>query len=132
MVLEACPDVRDYAPGGSIRTWPDFLASVRLLRPMLGISPDAFRDAVEVLGESDAAIVVASILQRSEHSSGAARSPGESPGSWAIAVNGSPAITSPGGYLRALTEKARTGELALGPILMALRGQRLKAKRDAK
>ena len=31
-------------------------------------------------------------------------------------VNGSPAIKSPGGYLRALTEKARAGEFAAGPI----------------
>ena len=131
MVLEACPDVRDYAPSGSIRTWPEFLASVRLLRPMLGVSPDAWRNAIAVLGESDAAIAVASILQRSEHSSEAARIPGDTPGSWAIAVNGSPAIKSPGGYLRALTEKARAGNFALGPVLMALRGQRLKAKRGA-
>ena len=129
MVLEACPDVRDYAPSGLIRIWPEFLASVRFLRPMLGISPDAWREAITVLGEGDAAIAVATILQRSEHSSEAARVPGEAPGSFVIAVNGSPAIKSPGGYLRALTEKARTGEFALGPILMALRGQRLKASR---
>lgn len=131
MVLEACPDVRDYASSGSIRTWPEFMASVRLLRPMLGISPDAWREAIAVLGEPDAAIVVATILQRSEHSSEAARVPGDAPGSWVIAVNGSPAIKSPGGYLRALTEKARAGDFALGPILMALRGQRLKANRSA-
>ena len=131
MVLEACPDVRDYATSDAIKTWPEFLASVRLLRPMLGISPDAWRNAIAVLGEGDAAIAVATILQRSEHSSEAARVPGEAPGSWAIAVNGSPAIKSPGGYLRALTEKARAGDFALGPILMALRGQRLKARRVA-
>ena len=98
---------------------------------MLGISPDAWRDAVAILSEGDAAIAVATILQHSEHSSEAARVPGEAPGSWAFAVNGSPPIKSPGGYLRALTEKARAGEFALGPILMALRGQRLKAKRAA-
>ena len=135
MVLEACPDVRDYAPGGSIRSWPEFLAGVRLLRPMLGISPDAWREAVAVLGEPDAAIAVAAILQRSEHSSEAVRGPREAPGKTpdqpAIAVNGSPAVKSPGGYLRALTEKARAGEFALGPLLMALSRQRLKARRAA-
>ena len=129
MVLEACPDVRDYAQSGSIRSWPEFLASVRMLRPMLGISPHAWREAIAVLGEINAAIAVAAILQRSEHSSEATRVPGEAPGPSAIAVNGSPAIKSPGGYLRALTEKAAAGQLALGPVLMALRGQRLKAKR---
>jgi replication initiation protein RepC len=131
MVLEACPDIRDYAASGSIRAWPEFLAAARLLRPMLGISPDAWREAVAVLGQGDAAIVMASILQRSEHSSQATRVAGEAPGSWVIAVNGSPAIKSPGGYLRALTEKARAGDFALGPILMALRRQRLNTKRAA-
>ncbi|MFM9974477.1 MAG: plasmid replication protein RepC [Beijerinckiaceae bacterium] len=131
MVLEACPDVRDYASGGSIRTWPEFLDSVRLLRPMLGISPDAWRDAIAVLGETEAAVVVATILQRSEHTSEAKPVPGTAAGSTITSVNGSPAIKSAGGYLRALTEKARAGEFALGPMLMALIGQRLKAKRVA-
>ena len=44
-------------------------------------------------------------------------------------VNGSPVIVSAGGYLRALTEKARAGEFTPGPMLMALIGQRTKAKR---
>ena len=83
---------------------------------------------IAVLGEPDAAIVVATVLQRSEHSSEAARVSGDTPGSWTITVNGSGAIKSPGGYLRALTQKARAGDFALGPMLMALRGQRLKAK----
>jgi replication initiation protein RepC len=136
---EACPDIRDYAPSGAIRSWPQFIASVRLLRPMLGISPDAWREAIAAMGETDAAIAVAAILQRSGHSSEAARVRGETlgkglgggPDNWAIAVNGSPAIKSPGGYLRALTEKASAGVFALGPVLMTLRGQRLKVKRGA-
>ena len=96
---------------------------------MLGISPHAWQEAIAVLGEADAAIAVAAILQRSEHSSEAAPIAGEAQGASAIGVNGSPAIKSPGGYLRALTEKAVAGEFALGPVLMALRGQRLKARR---
>ena len=130
MVIEACPDVSDYhTDGGKIRTWPQFMTAARLLRPMLGISPDAWRDAISVMGEVDAAIVVATILQRSEHSSEAKTLVSEGSGTIGTVVNGSPAIKSPGGYLRALTEKARAGEFALGPILMALMGQRLKAKR---
>ena len=57
---------------------------------------------------------------------------GVAPGSTVMTVNGSPAIRSPGGYLRALTDKARAGELALGPLLMALIGQRIKAKASAR
>ncbi|MDE8347513.1 MAG: plasmid replication protein RepC, partial [Acidocella sp.] len=129
MVLAACPDVADYAPSGPIREWPAFISAVRVLRPMLGISPDAWRDAIGVMGEAHAAMVVASILQRGEHSSEARTEPGPTPGSTLITVNGSPAIKSPGGYLRALTNKAREDQFALGPMLMALLGQRLKAKR---
>ena len=130
MVLQACPDVSDYAPGGAIGSWQQFVEAVRLLRPMLGISPDAWRGAIEVLGEADAAVVVASILQRSEHSSEARSIQGAMPGSPLVAVNGSPAIKSAGGYLRALTEKARGGEFSPGPLLMALIGQRLKGSRS--
>ncbi|MBV1703132.1 MAG: replication initiation protein RepC [Hyphomicrobiales bacterium] len=129
MVLAACPDVADYATSGPIRQWPAFISAVQVLRPMLGISPDAWRDAVEVMGEAHAAMVVASILQRGEHSSEAEITPGATPGSTIITVNGSPAIKSPGGYLRALTQKAREDKFALGPMLMALMGQRLKAQR---
>ena len=131
MVMEACPDIREYAAQGSIRTWPDFIASVRLLRPMLGISPDAWRAAMAGLGEHEASVAVAAILQRSEHSSEAKTEPGAIAGSRTTSVNGSPAIRSPGGYLCALTQKAQAGKFALGPMLMALLGQRLKTKRMA-
>ena len=129
MVLAACPDVGDYATSGPIRQWPAFISAVKVLRPMLGISPDAWHEAVSVMGEPQAAMVVASILQRGEHSSEAEIIPGPTPGSTIITVNGSPAIKSAGGYLRALTQKAREDQFALGPMLMALMGQRLKAKR---
>ena len=55
MVLDACPDIRDWAPNG-LHTWSDFLAAARLLRSALGISPSAWRESVEVMGETDAAI----------------------------------------------------------------------------
>jgi replication initiation protein RepC len=129
MVMEACPDIRDYAPGGKVRSWSDFLEAARSVRPMIGISPDAFAQAQQALGETEAHVAVAMILQRSVHSSEAETGPGPTPGSLIVTVNGSPAIQSAGGYLRALTEKGRAGEFALGPVLMALIGQRLKVKR---
>lgn len=129
MVIEACPDVREYAPGGKIRTWGDFLAAAGAVRPMIGISPHAWREAQAALGQVEAHVVVATILQRSIHSSEAETVPGPVAGSPAVMVNGSPAIQSAGGYLRAITEKARAQDFALGPVLMALIGQRLKAKR---
>ncbi len=131
LVMEACPDVREYSPGGQVKTWSEFLAAAGAVRPMIGISPDAWREAQDALGKVEAHVVVATILQRSIHSSEAETVPGPAPGSTVVVVNGSPAIQSAGGYLRALTDKARAGEFALGPVLMALIGQRLKRKRAA-
>jgi replication initiation protein RepC len=106
MVLEACPDIVDYAKGG-ISNWRDLLIVAAVVRSMLGISPSAWEAAQSVMGELPAAIVVAAILQRSA------------------------AITSAGGYLRELTRKAEVGEFTLGPMLMALIGARKREKRRA-
>jgi len=95
MVLDACPDMIDYAKNG-IRSWQDLLDTANLVRSIIGISPSAWEAANEVFGPVDAAIVVAAILQRGD------------------------AIKSAGGYLRNLTEKGRAGQFSLGPVLMAL------------
>jgi replication initiation protein RepC len=106
MVLSACPDIVDYAKGG-ISNWRDLLATAAVVRSMLGISPSAWEDAQTVMGEMQAAVVVACILQRGA------------------------AIRSAGGYLRGLTEKAKAGEFSLGPILMSQINGHLRAKRSA-
>lgn len=106
MVLNACPDIVDYTKGG-ISNWRDFLATAAVVRSMLGISPSAWEEALEILGETPAAIVVACILQRGA------------------------AIRSAGGYLRGLTRKAQAGEFSLGPILMSQINSRLHEKRRA-
>ena len=103
MVLDACPDLADYMKGG-ISSWRDFLAGVAVVRPMLGISPSAWEAAQSVMGEVQAAVVVAAILQRGS------------------------AINSAGGYIRGLTKKAEAGEFSLGPMLMALIGSRKREK----
>jgi replication initiation protein RepC len=109
MVLEACPDIVDYGRGGEISSWRDLAAAAAIVRSALGVSPDAWSQALEVLGEHDASIVIAAILQRGDE------------------------IKSAGGYLRVLTEKARAGEFSLGPVLMALlRGRAAKAGRERK
>ena len=106
MVLSACPDIVDYAKGG-IGNWRDFLATAAVVRPMLGISPSAWEDAQMVMGETQAAVVVACLLQRSS------------------------TIQSAGGYLRELTRKAGEGEFSLGPILMAQINARNRERRSA-
>ncbi len=95
LILKACPDIADYALRG-IESWPDLVQTANLVRVTLGISPDAWNQAVETFGANEAAIVVAAILQKGE------------------------AITSPGGYLRSLTDKARAGSFSSGPLLMGL------------
>jgi replication initiation protein RepC len=122
--MEACPDLHDYAPLGRVRDWGDLRHAAIAVRPMLGISPHAWQEAVTVLGERSACLAIAAILQRCEHSSEARSVPGRKPGTTTVVVNGSPAIRSAGGYLRALTQKAREGDFALGPVLMAQIGQR--------
>ena len=107
MILDACPDLLDYARNG-ITNWRDFLATVAVIRPMLGISSSAWEEALDAMGEQPAAIVVAAILQRSD------------------------GITSAGGYLRDLTRRKRDGEFTIGPMIMALlstkrRKERLRA-----
>ena len=106
MVLNACPDIVDYAKGG-IGNWRDFLATAAVVRPMLGISPSAWEEAQAVMGDTQAAIVLACLLQRSS------------------------AIQSAGGYLRELTRKARAGEFSLGPVLMAQINARTRERRTA-
>jgi replication initiation protein RepC len=106
MVLEACPDIVDYAKGG-ISNWRDLLIVAAVVRSMLGISPSAWEAAQSVMGELPAAIVVAAILQRGA------------------------AIASAGGYLRELTRKAEVGEFTLGPMLMALLRARNREKKRA-
>lgn len=93
-VLKACPEIADYTLDG-IGNWRDLMVTAAQVRGYLGISPSAYEDACHVMGPETAAIVVACILQRAQH------------------------INSAGGYLRALTEKARAGEFSVGPMLMA-------------
>jgi replication initiation protein RepC len=95
LVLKACPDIVDYALNG-ISNWRDMMATAAQVRAFLGISPSAYGEAVDVLGRDNASIVIACILQRAQH------------------------INSAGGYLRALTRRARDGQFSVGPMLMAL------------
>ncbi len=107
MVLQACPDIADYGKRGEISCWRDLIDAAAVVRSALGVSPDAWKQALDVLGEHDASILIAAILQRGAE------------------------IKSAGAYLRVLTAKARAGEFSLGPVLMALlRGKAVKAARE--
>lgn len=96
MVLRACPEIMPFGPGGTIGSWREMMSAAVTVRSMLGVSPSAYEDACEVLGQAGAALAIACIYERAGH------------------------ITSAGGYLRDLTAKARRGEFSLGPMLFAL------------
>ncbi|WP_186397938.1 plasmid replication protein RepC [Stappia sp. P2PMeth1] len=101
IVLDACPNMREVAQAGEIRHWRDFLAAAELVRTMLGVSPSAWAEAREAMGEVQAAIALAAIYQRADQ------------------------INSAGGYLRSLTGKAREGKFSTWPMVMALLRARL-------
>lgn len=95
LALKACPDVSLYAPE-PIRTWRDLVSTAHALRPMIGISPSAWDEALRIMGPEIAALALSGILQRMA------------------------SIRNPGGYLRALSAQAAEGKFSPGPMLMAL------------
>ena len=105
LVLDACANWQDLAKGGEIRHWREFLGVCETARPMLGVSPSAWREACEVLGDKHAAIALAAIYQRADQ------------------------INNAGGYLRSLTERARDGRFSVWPMIMALLRARIDAGR---
>ncbi|NEJ69725.1 replication initiation protein RepC [Rhizobium phaseoli] len=96
LVLQACPQILDYGPGGAIGNWRDLMSAAVIVRSMLGVSPSAYEEACLGMGPENAATVIACILEKGGH------------------------INSPGGYLRDLTRRTERGEFAIGPMLMAL------------
>ncbi|MBP1883878.1 hypothetical protein J2Z50_002167 [Ensifer mexicanus] len=102
-VLQACPQIADYAPSGRISSWKDLMTAAIVVRSMLNVSANAYDEACSVLGCENTATIVACILERAEQ------------------------ITSPGGYLRELTRRAQRQEFSLGPMVVALS----RAKRSA-
>lgn len=94
LVRQACPQIVAYAKQG-IASWSDLMAAAVVVRSMLGISPSAYEEACDVLGQERAAIAVACILERAEQ------------------------INSAGGYLRSLTDKSSKGEFSIWPMLLA-------------
>ncbi len=95
LVLRACPEIIPFGPSGTIGSWREMMTAAVTVRSMLGVSPSAYEDACETMGQAGAAIAIACILERANH------------------------INSAGGYLRDLTGKAERGEFSLGPMLFA-------------
>jgi replication initiation protein RepC len=96
IVLKACPEISNYAPGGTISNWREMITAAIVVHSTLRVSSSAFQEACRIMGPENAAAAIACILERAE------------------------LISSAGGYLRDLTRRAQRGEFSLGPMLMAL------------
>lgn len=79
-------------------TWTELARLAPQMCRMTGISEDARRRAVDQMGEQAAAIAIAITLQKHDEQE----------------------IKSPGGYLRAMTERAADGELHLARSVFGL------------
>ncbi|MBO28097.1 MAG: replication initiation protein [Rhodobacteraceae bacterium] len=95
LVLSACPEAQTFSES-PVRDWESLHRCAGRLRPMLGITDQAWNAAQRVMGPLDAAITVLGILQRFG------------------------SIRSPGAYLRSLTQRAAKGSYSPRPMIMAL------------
>ncbi|UFX12953.1 plasmid replication protein RepC [Sinorhizobium meliloti] len=95
-VLRAVPALKTY--GFAPSSWADLARAVPLMCRFAGISEDARTRAVEQMGEQQAAVAVAVTLEKYDRQE----------------------VSSPGGYLRAMTNRARAGELHLARSVFGL------------
>lgn len=96
-LLRAIPALNTYGISRP-RTWTDLARLAPQICRMAGISEDARRRAVDQMGEQAAAIAIAITLQKFDERQ----------------------VKSPGGYLRAMTERAAAGELHLARSVFGL------------
>ena len=91
MLMAACPEFGEMARGfdGDIRDWPGVHRAAAKVRPMIAISEHAWNVAQKALGPEMAAAAIALIYDK--HAVGE--------------------VSSPGGYLRGMVQKAQDGEL---------------------
>ncbi|WP_457813044.1 plasmid replication protein RepC (plasmid) [Sinorhizobium meliloti] len=95
-VLSAVPALKTY--GFAPSSWAELARAIPLMCRFAGISEDARARAVEQMGEQQAAVAVAVTLEKYDRQE----------------------VNSPGGYLRAMTDRARAGELHLARSVFGL------------
>ncbi len=95
MVLGSCREVNNYSQR-PLRNWADLVEAIQVIRPMMGVSQTVWEDAIEIMGQRNASVVLACMLERFSE------------------------IETPNGYLKTLTRKARIGKFSSGPMVLAL------------
>ena len=102
LVIANCPSLKTFYQR-DIQHWHQLFDAACYVRSQMDISVSAWEEAQRCMGIEQASIVVVAMLERFAD------------------------IRSPGGYLRALTSKAASGEFSCGPMVMALTGRRSAA-----
>lgn len=99
LVRAACPQACEMA-GGDFKNWPELAAAAPVMRVMIGLSEAGWVNGAGRVGRYAAAAILATVLEKS------ARSPDQ--------------ISSPGGYFRAMIDRAVEGSLHLEKSLFGL------------
>lgn len=99
LLRAACPQACEMA-GTEFKNWPDLVAAVPVMRVMIGLSEVGWVESAARVGRYAAAAILATVLEKT------ARSPDQ--------------ISSPGGYFRAMIDRATEGRLYLEKSLFGL------------
>jgi len=110
LIRSACSEACELT-GRSFKSWPELTGSAEVMRVMIGLSEAAWLDGAGKVGRYAAAAILITVLEKSM------RSPEQ--------------ISSPGGYFRAMIDRAVEGSLHLEKSLFGLADGALKRARDS-
>lgn len=105
LIRSACPQASDFV-GGSFQNWPELAKRADDMRVAIGLSQAAWTDGVRRAGRYAAAAILVTVLEK------ALAQPDQ--------------ISSPGGYFRAMVDRAVDGSLHLEKSLFGLADAALK------
>jgi len=111
LIRSACPQTCEFL-GRTFKTWPELVGAADGMRVMIGLSEAAWLDGTGKVGRYAASAILATVLEKS------LRNPDQ--------------ISSPGGYFRAMIERAVEGSLHLEKSLFGLADAALRSSRADK
>ncbi|MFG1428836.1 plasmid replication protein RepC [Roseixanthobacter glucoisosaccharinicivorans] len=111
LMRSACPQACEII-GREFRTWPELTGAADIMRVMIGLSEAAWVDGTGKVGRYAAAAILATVLEKS--------------------ITAPEQISSPGGYFRAMVDRAVDGSLHLEKSLFGLADGALRRSRERK
>lgn len=109
LLRSACPQTCELI-GRTFKSWPELTGAADVMRVIIGLSEAAWLDGTSRVGRYAAAAILATVLEK------LMRSPDQ--------------ISSPGGYFRAMIDRAVEGSLHLEKSLFGLADGALKRGRE--